>query len=152
MLRKPQLFTSSPYSGVLIIKVLSKFQTFLSGNPGSKIESNLKGKVSNGHPRCTSIWSAKSKKTQIYIYVISNVIIYHLFIILFHVFLLCSLILSFCNTVFNLFFTLSLCNIYFYFVIRYYRYVFDIFKMLSLFLLCVFILSLCYYPLKVIIT
>ena len=33
--RKPQQFTSSPYSEVLIIKVLSKFQTFLSGNPGS---------------------------------------------------------------------------------------------------------------------
>ena len=90
----------------------------------------------------------KAKKPQIYIYVISNVIIYNLFIILFYVFLLCSLILSFCNTIFNLFFTLSLCNIYFYFVIRYYRYVFDIFKMLSLFLLCVFILSFCYYPLK----
>ena len=44
-------------------------------------------------------------------------------------------------TIFNLFFTLSLCNVYFYFVIRYYHIVFDIFKMLSLFLLCVFILS-----------
>ena len=39
------------------------------------------------------VWCAKSKKTQIYIYVISNVIIYNLFIILFYVFLLCSLIL-----------------------------------------------------------
>ena len=99
-------------------------------------------------PLFSQLWSAKSKKTQIYIYVISNVILYNLFIILFHLFLLCSLILSFCNTIFNLFFTLSLCNIYFYLVIRYYRNVFDIFKMLSLFLLCVFILSFCYYPLK----
>ena len=55
VLRKPQQFTSSPYCEVLIIKVLSKFQTFLSGNPGSKIESNLKRKVSNGCPGCTSI-------------------------------------------------------------------------------------------------
>ena len=55
VLRKPQQFTSSPYSEVLIIKVLSKFQTFLSGNPGSKLESNLKGKVSNGCTGCTSI-------------------------------------------------------------------------------------------------
>ena len=71
----------------------------------------------------------------------SNVIIYNLFVILFYLFLLCSLILSFCNTIFNLFFTLSFCNIYLYFVIRHYHIVFDIFKMLSLFLLCVFILS-----------
>ena len=83
----------------------------------------------------------QKQKTTIYIYVISNVIIYNLFIILFYPFLLCSLILSFCNTIFNLFFTLSLCNIYFYFVIQCYHIVFDIFKMLSLFLLCVFILS-----------
>ena len=56
VLRKPQQFTSSPnYSEILIIKVLSKFQTFLSGKPGSKIESNLKGKVSNGCTGCTSI-------------------------------------------------------------------------------------------------
>ena len=70
-----------------------------------------------------------------------NVIIYNLFVILFNLFLLCSLILSFCTTIFNLFFTLSFCNIYLYFVIRYYHIVFDIFKMLSLFLLCVFIIS-----------
>ena len=80
----------------------------------------------------------KAKKLKIYIYVISNVIIYNLFISLFYLILLCSLILSFCNTIFNLFFTLLLCNIYFYFVIRYYHNVFDIFK--SLFLSCVFIL------------
>ena len=48
--------------------------------------------------------------------------------------------------------TLSLCNIHFYFVIRYYHNVFDIFKMLSLFLLRIFILSFCYYPLLLIIT
>ena len=91
----------------------------------------------------------KAKKLKIYIYVISHAIIYNLSISLFYLFLLCSLILSFCNTIFNLFFTLSLCNICFYFVILYYHNVFDIFKMLRLFLLCVSFYDIHYYLLLV---
>ena len=60
---------------------------------------------------------SQKQNTQMYHHVTSTLIINNFLIILLYLFLLCSLILSFCNTIFNLFLTLSLCNIYFYFLL-----------------------------------